>query len=268
MTKSISFIGTGKMAAALISCIYKNNLAKSIITSDHKEENLRKIKSKFRIKTTKNNTEAVRNSDIVFICVKPQDIGAVLNEIKDYVKNQLIVSIAAGIKIKYIESILGKKRIIRVMPNINCLVGEMAAGFSAGKYATKEDIRNVEELLNSAGISFLIKEELIDALSSISGAGPAFFAYFIKAMAEAGIKNGLRKEIAYKLAAKTALGTGKLLIEKKLSPDELIKMVASKKGVTLVGLNVLNKHKTSKIIENTINAATKRSKELENEHNG
>ena len=263
MTKPISFIGTGKMAAALISCIYKNNLAKSIIASDHGEDNLRKIKSKFsKIRTTDDNKEAVKNSDIVFICVKPQDIGIVLNEIKDEIKSQLIVSIAAGIKIKHIESILGKKRIIRVMPNINCLVGEMAAGFSAGKYATKDDIGNVEELLNSAGISFLIKEDLIDALSSISGAGPAFFAYFIDAMAKSGIKNGLQKNVAYKLAEKTALGTGKLLLENKLTPDEVINMVASKKGVTLAGLKVLDMSNTNKIIENTINAAIKRSKEL------
>lgn len=263
MTKTISFIGTGKMAAALISCIYKNELKYSIIATNKDEESLKKIKSKFKeIKTTTDNKEAARNSDIVFVCVKPQDIEAVLNELKNEIKNQLVVSIAAGIKIRNIESILGKKRIIRVMPNINCLVGEMAAGFSAGRYATKDDIKDVEKLLNSAGISFFIKEELIDALSSISGAGPAFFAYFIDAMAKAGIKSGLQKEIAYKLAAKTALGTGKLLIEKNLSPDELIKMVASKKGVTLAGLKVLEKHKTSKIIEKTIQAAIKRSREL------
>ncbi len=263
MAKAISFIGTGKMAAALISAIYKNNVAKSIMASDRNEDNLKKIKSRFKnIKTTTNNKEAARNSDIIFICVKPQDIDIVLNEIKDEIKNQLVVSIAAGIKIKHIESKLGKKRIIRVMPNINCLVGEMAAGFSAGKYATKEDIKDVEKLLNCAGISFLIKENLIDALSSISGAGPAFFAYFIGAMAKAGIRNGLQKEIAYKLAAKTALGTGKLLLEKNLAPEDLIKMVASKKGVTLAGLKVLNKAKTSSIIEKTINAAIKRSREL------
>jgi len=263
MNKSISFIGTGKMAAALISCIYKNNLAKSIITSDHKEENLRKIKSKFRIKTTKNNTEAVRNSDIVFICVKPQDIDAVLNEIKNDVKNQLIVSIAAGIKIKYIESVLGKKRIMRVMPNINCLVGEMAAGFSAGRYATKEDIKEVEKLLNSAGIAYFVKEELLDAVTAVGGgSAPAFFAYFIEAVAKEGIKNGLPEQIAYGLAAKAALGTGKFILEKKISPEEIIRMVASKKGTTVAGLKALKKHKVNKMIGKTIDAAIKRSKEL------
>ena len=157
--KNLAFIGAGKMASALISCIYKNNISKSIIASDRNDKNLTNIKKQFKIETTKNNKEVVKNSDIVFICVKPQDIDNVLNEIKIIVKNQLIVSIAAGIKLKYLESKLKGKRIIRVMPNINCLVGEMAAGFSAGKYATKEDIKIVSEILNSAGIAFLLKED-------------------------------------------------------------------------------------------------------------
>jgi len=250
------------MATALISCVYKNKLAKEIIASDHKKENLDKVKKQFKIETTTNNKEAIQYSDIVFICVKPQDIDVVLNEIKDIVRNQLVISIAAGIKLQHIEKILKNKRVIRVMPNINCLVGEMAAGFCAGKHAKKQDIEEVSKLLNSAGIAFHIKEDLIDALSSISGAGPAFFAYFIESMAQAGIKHGLQKEMAYKLAAKTALGTGKLLLEKNLSTEEAIKMVASKKGVTMAGLKVLDKNKTKKIIEKTINAAIKRSKEL------
>src|SRR3989338_7821765 len=240
MTKPISFIGTGKMATALIGSIYKNKLNYEVTASDHQEENLRKINSKFNnIKTTLSNKEAVRNSEIVFICVKPQVISEVLNEIKNEIKNQLVVSIAAGIKIQNIEKIIGKKRIIRVMPNVNCLVGEMAAVFAAGKNANKKD-----------------------AFSVISGAGPAFFAYFIKGIAEAGIKNGLKKEIAYQLAAKTALGTGKLLLETKITPDELINMVASKKGTTEAGLKVLDKCKVKKILEKTVDAAYKRSREL------
>ncbi|MEK6891863.1 MAG: pyrroline-5-carboxylate reductase [Nanoarchaeota archaeon] len=262
MIKTISFIGTGKMAAALISSIYKNRLAKEITASDHNEENLRKLKSKFDVKTTTDNKEAARNSDVIFLCVKPQVMSMVLNEIKDEIKNQLVVSIAAGIKIKNIELILKNKRVIRVMPNINCLIGEMAGGFSAGKYATKEDIGEVSKLLNVSGIAIQVEEDLLDAVTAVSGSGPAFFAYFIKYIAEAGIKKGLKKEIAYQLAAKTALGTGKLLLEMKITPDELIEMVASKKGTTEAGLKVLDKYKVKKILEKTVDAAYKRSKEL------
>lgn len=260
--KKLAFIGTGKMATALISCIYNKKFIKSIIASDKNQKNLDNIKKQFKIKTTKDNKEAVKNSDIIFICVKPQDIDEVLNEIKSTIKNQLIVSIAAGVKLKHLESILNRKRIIRVMPNINCLVGEMAAGFSAGKYATKDDINNVLEILKSAGIVFLLKEDLMDAVTAISGSGPAFFAYFIKAFEEAGVKNGLPKETAFKLAAQTALGTAKLLIKKEVSPEEIIEMVASKKGTTFAGLQVLKKHKVKNIIIKTINAAFKRGEEL------
>src|SRR3989338_10509707 len=220
MKHRMAFIGAGRMATALISCVYKSNISKSIFASDKNEKSLSNIKKQFGIKTTKDNEEAVKNSDIVFICVKPQDIDNVLNEIKGAIKNQLIVSIAAGIKLKRLESKLKNKRVIRVMPNINCLAGEMAAGFSAGKFATKEDIQNVLKLLNSAGIAFQLIEDLLDAVTAISGSGPAFFAYFIGAFAEAGIKSGLSRDIAFKLACQTALGTGKLLMEKNLIPEE------------------------------------------------
>ena len=200
LDKTIGFIGAGKMAMALISCIYNKKIAKKIIASSRNNKNLIEIKKQFPIKTTKDNKEAVKNSDIVFICVKPQDIDEVLNEIKNVFENQLIISIAAGIKIRHIESKLGNKRIIRVMPNINCLVGEMAAGFSAGRYTTKEDINEVSKILNSAGIAFLLKEDLLDIVGAISGSGPAFLAYLIKAFEGAGVKNGLPKEIAFKLA--------------------------------------------------------------------
>src|SRR3989338_5208763 len=114
MTKTISFIGTGKMATALIGCIYDKNISKKIIASDKQNENLVKIKKQFsQIKTTNDNKEAVKNSDIVFLCVKPQDIDDVLDEIKDTVKNQLVVSIAAGIKLKHLESKLKGRRVIR-----------------------------------------------------------------------------------------------------------------------------------------------------------
>ncbi|HLC60029.1 MAG TPA: pyrroline-5-carboxylate reductase [Candidatus Nanoarchaeia archaeon] len=264
LNKTISFIGTGKMATALISSIYRNKLNYEITASDHKEENLKNIKSKFsKITTTLNNKEAVKKSDIIFICVKPQVIKEVLNEIKSEIKNQLIVSIAAGIKIKNIEKIIGKKRVIRVMPNVNCLVGEMAAGFAANIQVTKKDIKEISNLLNSAGMSFFIKEEMMDAMGVIGpGTGPAFFSLFIKYLAEAGMKKGLSLEMALKVVAQTALGTGKLILEKNLSPDEIISMVASKKGTTVAGLKILEKNKLKVIIQDTVNAAYKRSKEL------
>ena len=220
------------------------------------------VKKQFNIKTTTDNKEAVKSSDIVFICVKPQDVDKVLYEIKDAAKIQLIVSIAAGITIKHIQSILKNKKIIRVMPNINCIAGEIAAGFSAGKYAGKEDINCVSEILNSAGKAFLIDESLLDAVTALSGSGPAFFAYFTGLMIDAGIKNGLDRKIAMELAVQTAFGTAKLMSEKKISAEDLIKIVASPNGTTMAGLSVLDGSDLKLILNKTISASIRRSKEL------
>jgi len=260
--KTTAFIGTGRMAAALISCICKSSVSRNIIASDKNNINLARIKKQFKIKTTTDNKEAARNSDIVFICVKPQDIDAVLDEIKDVVKNQLIVSIAAGIRLKHLENKLKNKRIIRVMPNINCIAGEMAAGFSAGKYATKEDIKNVSGILNSAGIAFFMKEDLLDAVTGISGSGPAFVAYIAKAMIAAGIEQGLTIKAAEELTLQTLIGTAELLRKKEMKPEELIKMVSSPNGTTVAGLSIMEDSDVEDIIKETIAAATRRSVEL------
>lgn len=262
LDKTIGFIGIGNMAAALISCICNKKIAKRIIASGKNAKNLDKLRKQFSIIISSNNRETVKNSDIVFICVKPQDMEVVLDEIGNAVSNQLIVSIAAGVKLNYLEKKLKTKRIIRVMPNINCLVGEMAAGFSSGDYATKSDVECISKILNSIGTAFLLKEDLLDAVGAISGSGPAFFAYFVKSFEEAGVKNGLKKDIAHKLATKTALGAAKMMTEKNLQPDELIQMVASKKGITIAGLNNFKKYRLNQIIIKTVGAAIKRSKEM------
>jgi len=258
----IAFIGTGKMSSVLISCIYKNR-GYGIIASNRSKEKLIQLKTRFpKIKAAKSNIEAARNSDIIFICVKPQDIDNVLEEIKNDAGNKIVISIAAGIKTGYIESKLRNAKVIRIMPNVACLAGEMSGGICAGKRAGKKDTEKISGILRPAGKLFIVKEEFMDIVTAISGSGPAFFAYFIKAFAEAGVKNGLPREIALKLAAQTALGTAKLLLEKNMAPEELINMVASPKGTTMAGLEVLDKSNAREILEKAIEAAARRSREM------
>ena len=261
INKTIGFIGAGNMASALIESIIKAGLVspENIIASDRNKEKLEKLKKNINIAITQSNKEVAQNSDILFLCVKPKDFDGLLEEIKDIAKNKLIVSIAAGIKLKKIESKLDS-RVIRVMPNTPCIVGEMAAGFSLGKKSTKKDAEIIKNILTSAGKAFLLKEDMLDVVTALSGSGPAFFAFFIDEFAKAAIKNGLDKDIAFQLAAQTCLGTGKLLLEKNIKPDELIKMVASKGGTTEAGLKVLKK--STKLLEKTFNAALKKSKGL------
>lgn len=248
------------MAFALAKAIKNADLAKSIIASDVNKERLDFIKKELKIDVTSDNNEVVKKSDIVFLAVKPQIIDSVLDGIKD--ADRLIVSIAAGVRISKLEGKLKKARIVRVMPNTPCLVGEMAAGFAISNKVTSGEAKVVEEILNSAGKAFLLKEELLDAVTGLSGSGPAFVARLIEAFIEAGQKQGLNKDMATELSVQTFLGTAKLIIESGMSPDELVKLVSSPNGTTAAGREVLEKSDYKDIILRTVDRATKRSKEL------
>ena len=174
----VGFIGAGNMALALIKAIKKAGLASSVYASDIKEDRLRIAKEEAKVNVTPYNKVVLNESDIIFLAVKPQDIDTALDGMKN--TDKLIISIAAGITLKHLESRLKNARVIRVMPNAPCLVGEMAAGFAVGSKVKDEDIKIVEELLNSAGRAFLLKESMLDAVTGLSGSGPAFISYFIQ----------------------------------------------------------------------------------------
>ena len=248
------------MAFALAKAIENSNLASAIMMSDRSQERLDFVSKNSVAKVTLDNKEVLKNSEIIFLAVKPQHIAGLLNEIKDFVNEQIIISIAAGIKLDFFENHLINKKVIRVMPNTPCLVGEMAAGYTPNLLIDEQDLNIVDALLNSAGIAIKVTEDKLDAVTALSGSGPGFYAKIIKHMIKAAVEEGLSEELARKLAYQTMIGTGKLLFDKNLSPDDLITMVASPNGTTVAGLEVLEK--ASGIIEKTIKAATKRSKEL------
>jgi pyrroline-5-carboxylate reductase len=261
----IGFIGSGNMAQSLIKAILDKGISDNygIISSDPDIEKLKAVKKDLDIKVTEDNLEVVKNSNIIILAVKPQEIDKVLNEIKASITNdKIILSIAAGVKISQIETVIGKKKIVRVMPNAPCQVGEMAAGFTPNSNLTEQEISTIEIILGSAGKAFRLKEDLLDAVTGLSGSGPAFVARIIEGFTEAGIDNGLSEEIAYQLTLQTFLGAAKLLMDKKMSPSELIKIVSSPKGTTIAGREILDKSEIKLIIKKTIKTATDRSKEL------
>lgn len=248
------------MAFALAKAIKNAKLAKSIIASDTNEERLHFVKDHLEIDVTHKNKEVLKKSDVVFIAVKPQHIDEVLDEIKDV--NCLVISIAAGVKLKKLEQKLKKAKVVRVMPNTPCLAGEMAAGFAVGKRCKDKEIKIVEELLNSAGKAFYLKEEMLDAVTGLSGSGPAFVALLIDAFIEGGIESGLSEDIATELAIQTFLGTAKLLQESGMSADELVKIVSSPGGTTVAGREILEKSDYRDVLIKTIKRASDRSREL------
>ncbi len=251
------------MAQALMGGIKKKEIAEEIIASDVIDEILEKVKKDYNVKITKNNLNVVNESDIIFLAIKPQVIDTVLEEIKEHIQDQIIVSIAAGIKLSKIEKYLSGKKLVRVMPNTPCLVGEMAGGF-ATKNLNENEKQTIKKILNASGKAFELEEKLLDAVTGLSGSGPAFVARLIDYFQKAGEEVGLTKEIAYELALKTFLGTAKLLKEKQLSPEELITMVSSPNGTTVAGRKVLESSNAKEIIKNTVKTASERSKELGN----
>jgi pyrroline-5-carboxylate reductase len=256
----LGFLGSGKMAQAMIKCF---GTSFTITSSDKNKEKLESIKQELSINTTLDNKEVLDNSDIVFICVKPQDMESILLEIKDHVKeDHLIISIVAGIFLDYIQKFLPEKRIMRVMPNILCTVKTMSAAFSKGKYATEEDLTTVQKLLNLCGVSFLVDEKYLDAVTAISGSSPAFIAYIANLLVKEGQSQGLQENVSRSLVIQTILGTAKMISEKNLEPEKLIEMVASPGGTTFAGLKVLNESDIDKIMKKTIQSTVNRAKGL------
>lgn len=266
-SKKISFIGAGNMAEALVGGIIGSGSAvpENIICSDVREERLEFMAKTYGVGTTLDNLEAASLGDIVIYAVKPQIIAAVLRETAEKLDmSKLIISIAAGIPLEAIEIALGKElRLIRVMPNVAALIKEGAAAVASGKNALKEDIQLAMSIFNSVGRSIFLKENyLMDAVTGLSGSGPAYIFMIIDALADAGVKVGLSRQDAIPLATQTVLGAAKMLLETGAHPGELKDMVTSPGGTAIAGLHYLEKGGLRTTLINAVEAATNRSKEL------
>lgn len=259
----LGFIGCGKMATAMIDSIVAKNIvpASHIIVSDKDKKYLENFNKEKHIHVTLDNKEVMESTDVTIIAVKPQDISAVLEEIKPVTnKNHILISIAAGIKLSSLSIVDSKT--VRVMPNTPFLVQEGASAYALSEKCTVEDKKIVESLLLAAGICYEVEEYLLDAVTGLSGSGPAFVAYLIDSFAKAGASAGLDEKISMQLAIQTFLGTAKLLKEKELSPQELIDMVSSPNGTTVAGREILENSDVGKVIEDTILKAKNRSVDL------
>ncbi|MGD9082485.1 MAG: pyrroline-5-carboxylate reductase [Desulfobacterales bacterium] len=265
--KKISLIGTGNMGEALLSGLISSGSSepKNIICTDIRENRLKSIQEKYGVYTTTDNIKAVEDSEIIIYAVKPQIISSVLRETASCLDmSKLIISIAAGVPLAAIESCLNKKlRLIRVMPNIAAFVKESASVIAAGGNATEEDIKLSMDIFDSMGRSIFIKENiLMDAITGLSGSGPAYIFLIVDAMADAGVKVGLSREDALFLSSQTVLGAAKLLIETKEHPGRLKDMVTSPGGTAIAGIHTLEKGGLRTTLINAVEVATKRSKEL------
>ncbi|NQT69017.1 MAG: pyrroline-5-carboxylate reductase [Desulfobacteraceae bacterium] len=265
--KTISMIGTGNMGEALVSGLIssKSTAAENIICTDIREDQLESVKEKYGVAVTTNNLDAVKASEIIIYAVKPQIIAPVLIETASKLDmSKLVISIAAGVPLAAIESCLKKKlRLIRVMPNIAAFVKESATVVAAGENASQDDVKMAMAIFDSMGKTIFLKENaLMDAVTGLSGSGPAYIFLIVDALADAGVKVGLARQDALFLATQTVLGAAKLLLETKEHPGKLKDMVTSPGGTAIAGIHTLEKGGLRTTLMDAVEAATKRSQEL------
>ena len=264
--KKIGVIGTGNMGEALISGLLhsRSSTPENIICSDIRKDKLKIVKESYGVLTTGNNLNVVSASEIVVYAVKPQIMASVLRETATSLDmSKLIISIAAGVPLSAIESCLNKDlRLVRVMPNIAASVKEGAAAIAPGKHALKDDLKVAKAIFDSVGKSVIIEEELMDAITGLSGSGPAYIFLIVDALADAGVKMGLSREDALLLSTQTVLGAAKLLMETNEHPGKLKDRVTSPGGTAIAGLHTLEQGGLRTTLINAVEAATRRSKEL------
>jgi pyrroline-5-carboxylate reductase len=266
MRRRVCVLGAGKAGEALIAGFISSGWRKprEIVATARHPERLRELEERYRVATTLSNAEAVSGSGIVVIAVKPQDIEALLREIGSVVsRSQTVISIAAAIPTAFIEAHLADAvPVVRAMPNTPATVHEGMAGVTPGAHAGEDHLVRAEEVLGSVGRSVRVDEEYMDAVTAVSGSGPAYFALLAESMIEAGILLGLSREIATDLVVQTMLGTAKLLRDEGMHPVELREMVTSPGGTTIAAIRELEQAGVRAAFLNAIQAAMKRSREL------
>lgn len=264
--KVIGFIGTGNMGEALIAGLLKAKFTtpEQVMAFDADGERLRFIQKKYRIKKASDNNHLSSQCDPLLLCVKPQSMKEVIEEMADSLDpSKLLISIAAGVPLYAIETYARKQlRLIRVMPNINVLVQEGASAIAPGNLATDEDLKLAKGIFDCVGRSIIIHEPLMDAVTGLSGSGPAYVFLIIEALTDAGVHLGMTRTQALTLVAQTVMGSVKLLSGTGEHPALLREKVTSPGGTTAAGLYKLEEGGLRKILIDAVIAATQKSKDL------
>lgn len=264
--KSIGFVGAGNMAEALIRGLLKDGHCRvdGIAASGPRQERIDELAQRFGIFTSRSNATVVERSEIVVLSVKPQIMHKVLGEISDAMRDDaLVISIAAGVPLSSIEKRLHADcRVIRTMPNTPALVDAGATAIARGSRATDDDMALAKTIFDAVGMSIELDEYLMDAVTGLSGSGPAYMFLILEALSDAGVKVGLSRRNAQRLAAQTVLGSAKLLLETDYHPGLLKDMVTSPGGTAIAGLHTLEAGGLRTTLMNAVETATKRSQEL------
>lgn len=263
----IGFLGAGRMATALARAWTAGRLldADRVLASDPVASARDAFRRESGCPATTDNRAVAAHAEMLVLAVKPQTLASVLDEVRPLVEvgNPLVVSVAAGVTLASLQHALSPKtRIVRVMPNTPCLVNASASGFSPGPHATPDDVALVQRLLDAVGRAFVLPENLLDAVTGLSGSGPAFVYLVVEAMADGGVKAGLPRDVALALAAQTVMGAAKMVLETGRHPGALKDDVASPAGTTIAGLHALERAAVRGAFIDAVEAASRRAAEL------
>jgi pyrroline-5-carboxylate reductase len=266
MSIRVGFLGAGNMAGALLSGLLGSKTLEpaNLRASDSRAERLRELSAEHGIETHDSNVELVRWANVIVLSVKPQVVPAVLSECGGSIgSGHLLVSIAAGVPLGALEARLGAgARVVRAMPNTPALARAGATALSAGSLATPADLDVARRLFDAVGRTVVLEETHLDAVTGLSGSGPAYVMLFIEALADGGVKAGLPRDVALMLAAQTVYGSAKLLLDTNEHPARLRDMVTSPGGTTIAGLSVLEGRAVRGAIIEAVERATARASEL------
>ena len=263
---NITFIGGGNMAQALIGGLLARGLPATRITVSDPVEKIRLLLAEKDVHTTDDNLAAIRDADIVLLAVKPQYLANILKALKGQLEGKLVISIVAGAEISTIAHVLETERVVRVMPNTPALVQTGAHGLFANEAVTVQDRELASQVMASTGLTIWVNSEAqIDAVTAVSGSGPAYFFYMMESMIRAGKNLGLDEKVATALTLQTALGAAQMAITSSNTPAELRKNVTSPNGTTHAAIEVFDHAHISQNIQAALAAAQKRSQELAQE---
>jgi pyrroline-5-carboxylate reductase len=264
-SRTIGFVGAGNMAEAMLRGLLrgKDFTPAQVSASGPREERVRELREKYGINATTDN-HVPASAEIVVLSVKPQIMSRVLNEIAGTISpDALVISIAAGVPVSTIQSRLATgTRVVRAMPNTPALVDAGATAIAGGEHASDADLADAKKIFDAVGLTVILEESQLDAVTGLSGSGPAYVFLILEALSDAGVKVGLSRRTAQLLAAQTLLGSAKLLLETNEHPGSLKDMVTSPGGTAITGLHTLEHGGLRTTLMNAVEAATRRSREL------
>lgn len=262
----IGIAGVGKMGEALVRGLIVGRVVppSAILVSDAVPPRAKEVAARHGVGYAESVGDLATRSSVLVLAAKPKDMPALVRAISARVRGDaIVITLAAGVRTEFVEKVLeGRGRVVRIMPNLACAVGQGATAFALGKTATDRDALVVEEIFGAIGRVTMVDEGMLDAVTGLSGSGPGFIAALAHAMIEGGVRSGLPREVAYKLVLQTMKGTAELLLIDGLEPMQLFRMVATPKGTTEAGWAVMEKREVPQAISDGIVAASKRATEL------